>query len=254
MKDSSKLSEENIKIIKHLKEISLVKNISIINLIKNGLDFEYERKENAYFFRFMRKRDSDFRVYFCVKDIYELNEMKIFLKDSDTTFASIPKWIIPEISKDRKILWKENAYRFILPNNIEIKEEKEIHDTKLDIEMIKDKDISIINSLWPYRDENSEIYIGSRIKEGLSSGIYIEGEIAAWCLTHFDNSLAHLFVLDRFRRKNLAHKLLFHMSSTVRKSGRTPYLYSVKDNFGAHKLFEKLGYVKSEDVCWFAMK
>ena len=259
MLNSSRLSgEEKNRIIDHLIEIDHDRNISIINLIQNGVEFEYEKKDggNAYFFRFKRKRDDEFRVYFCVKDVEELREMKKYLVDADTTFASIPKWIIPEISKGRKILWQDSAYRFILKDNVVIDDNDDKNNniiSNFSVTDIHEEDIFLINSLWPYGDEKSIDYIGGRIKESISGGIYIDGKIAGWCLTHFDNSLAHLFVLEEHRRKDLAFKLLHYMSKKVRESGKTPYLYSVKDNIGAHRLFYKYGYVKSEEVSWFGM-
>ncbi len=254
MNDSINLSETKKEIIKQLKENNFNKNISIINLIKNGQDFEYKKEGEAYFFRFRRSRDDEFRVYFSVNNIEELEKVKKYLKSSDTTFASIPKWIIPEISSNKTILWQDSAYRFILPDNVKLQEQPEKQGSEFNISKIRDKDIPYINSLWAYSDEKSVDYIGGRIKEGLSAGIYDGNKIIAWCLTHFDNSLAHLFVVEKYRRKNLAYKLLYYMSKSVRESGRTPYLFSVKDNISAHKLFHKLGYINSEEVCWFEMK
>jgi len=254
MNNNMQLSETSKEIIKNLKENNFKKNISIINLIKNGLDFEYKKEGEAYFFRFRRRRDDEFRVYFSVKNIEELDKVKGYLKNSDTTFASIPKWIIPEISSNKTIVWQDSAYRFILPNSVTFQQQPEEQGSEFKISKIRDKDIPYINSLWPYSDEKSVDYIAARIKEGLSAGIYDGNKIIGWCLTHLDNSLAHLFVVEKYRRKNLAYKLVYYMSNSVRESGRTPYLFSVKDNISAHKLFHKLGYVNSEEVCWFEMK
>lgn len=253
MSINNKRTRDSIDLINDLKRIDYHRNISIINLIKNGLEFEYEKDGDAYFFRFKRNRDDEFRVYFCASNIEELNKMKKYLKSEDNTFASIPKWIIPEISKGRKILWQDSAYKFILTNDIEV-DDVEVPGSNFLIEKIKEDDFVLIDKLWSYRDEKSIKYISSRIESGISGGIYINGEIAAWCLTHFDNSLAHLFVLDKFRRKNLAFKLLHFMSKKIRETGRIPYLYSVKDNISAHKLFYKYGYTRVEEVCWFGME
>ena len=97
-------------------------------------------------------------------------------------------------------------------------------------------------------------YVRSRIEEGPSAAIYVDGEPVAWYLTHLETDevvmLGFLHVLDAHRRKGYAKSLSCAMIREILARGKTPACHVYTDNAPSIRLMESLGFRRVCTQAW----
>jgi ribosomal protein S18 acetylase RimI-like enzyme len=97
-------------------------------------------------------------------------------------------------------------------------------------------------------------YIRSRIVDGLSAAIYVDGEPVAWYLTHLETDdvvmLGFLHVLDEHRRKGYARSLSCALIREAFAKSKTPACHVYKDNEPSIRLMESLGFHRVCTQAW----
>jgi len=89
-------------------------------------------------------------------------------------------------------------------------------------------------------------YVRSRIENGPTAGVYVDGELVAWDMTHLETDdvvmMGFLHVLDAHRGKGYAKSVGSAVAKQVLAMGKTPCCHVYVDNAPSIKLTEDLGF------------
>ncbi len=117
--------------------------------------------------------------------------------------------------------------------------------------------VPLTPDLAPYIHEHYEMrlaldaaYIEERIRCGPSVGVFRNGRLAGFSLTHDEGTLGVLEVLPEYRRQGLAEKMSVALCRKVREAGGIPTVHIKCGNRASMALAAKLGYVSTGDVIW----
>lgn len=159
-------------------------------------------------------------------------------------FANVEEWMLPVLTHARKIEWKLSTHRYYLPENRSV-EQAEYISRALDPSMA-----SYIYEHSAYRDFTSEEYIKQRLTKDVSAGIWIDGELVGWGLTHDDTSLGFLNVIPRYRGQGLGESILRFMVNEKQTKGKAIFVNIEPHNHQSINLVKKLGFVFDREVSW----
>ena len=187
-------------------------------------------------------------IYLYSKDENELSKLIENLDADDKYFGAIDNWQISVIMKKREIDWLINAYQYHYPDD------KEIPENKIKTYRLTPKDSEYIISQSIYKEMLTLEYLNERIERSLSAGIYEDGKLVAWALTHDDSSLGSMHVLENYRRRGYAKEITSSLLRQCRTIDKIPYLQCEDKNDPAQKLVERMGFVKDRNVSWLKLK
>jgi 8-oxo-dGTP diphosphatase len=220
----------NLSIIGYIQENDLIKLLTIGNSI------------------LAQGSEEDKWIYLYSKYENELFKLIENLNADDKYFGAIDDWQIPIITKKGNIDWLINAYQYHLPD------EKELPENKVETYRITTRDSPYIVTQSIYKEMLSTDYINERIERSVSAGIYENGRLVAWALTHDDSSLGSMHVLKDCRRKGYAREITISLVKQCRAIGKIPFLQCENKNVAAQRLMESLGFVKDRNVSWLKLK
>lgn len=103
------------------------------------------------------------------------------------------------------------------------------------------KDAAEVDSFYTYRSKHSLGQIREEISSRPSAAIYVDGEIASWAVTHFDNSMGAMFTKPKFRKQGMSVAVTQHLMRELLKQNITPYVQIVQTNLASKSLAEKCG-------------
>ncbi|MEE9237546.1 MAG: GNAT family N-acetyltransferase [Thermoplasmata archaeon] len=97
-------------------------------------------------------------------------------------------------------------------------------------------------------------YVRSRIEDGLSAGVYADGELVAWDMTHLETDkvimLGFLYVKEAYRGRGYAKTVTTSMCRRVFKLGKTPACQVFQDNEVSMRLTEGMGFRRLKRQIW----
>lgn len=163
-------------------------------------------------------------------------------------FASVEEWMKPVIAKDSEVEWVLSTDRYLLPAN---------HRIDPPSRMTCTLEISFAEYIFNHSDYQaftSVEYLRERISRGISAGIIENGTLAAWALTHDDNSLGCLHVLPEFRRKGLARDVMRSLIIQKREANKPVFLNVEPSNFSSLKLVTGMGFILDRRISWIKLK
>lgn len=175
------------------------------------------------------------------EDLYALLEKFDF---QSLYFANVEEWMLPVLTHTRKIEWKLSTHRYYLPDN-KIVEHPDYISKPLDGSMA-----SYIFERSAYKDFTSEEYIKERIEKDVSAGIWIDGELVGWGLTHDDTSLGFLNVIPAYRGQGLGESLLRYLVILKRQKNKPVFVNIEPHNHQSINLVKKLGFTFDREVSW----
>jgi 8-oxo-dGTP diphosphatase len=91
-------------------------------------------------------------------------------------------------------------------------------------------------------------YIEERLSEGPAVGVFRDGMLVGWAMTHDDMSMGMLTVLPDYRRQGIALDITLAMIHRMRQMGEIPIVHISKDNTMSLPLVKSLGFVEACDV------
>lgn len=91
-------------------------------------------------------------------------------------------------------------------------------------------------------------YVTERILSGPSYGIFKEGRLIGWAMTHGDFAMGFMMVLPEYRRQGIAMEITLSLIKSLRAMGRVPMVHVSKDNEKSLSLVRKLGFVEACDI------
>ena len=159
-------------------------------------------------------------------------------------FANVEEWMLPVLTHTRKIEWKLTTHRYYLPDG------KTVEPTDHVSQSLDPSMANYIFSHSAYKDFTSEAYIRDRLQKDVSAGIWINGELVGWGLTHDDSSMGFLHVMPDYRGQGLGESIMRFL--VIEKQGRKkPVFVNIEPhNHQSINLVKKLGFVFDREVSW----
>lgn len=120
-------------------------------------------------------------------------------------------------------------------------------------EPVKIADAPQIAKAWrPERDATD--YVRHRIQEGISSGIYLDGTLVAWDMTHFETDkvvmLGFLHVMEAYRGRGYAKAVTTATVEKVFAKGKIPAAEVFQNNTPSMRLTEGMGFRRVRPGFW----
>jgi ribosomal protein S18 acetylase RimI-like enzyme len=185
-----------------------------------------------------------FWAYLCgdnPEDLFALLEKFDF---QSLYFANVEEWMLPVLTHTRKIEWKLSTHRYYLPDSKTV-EHPDYISKPLDASMA-----SYIFERSAYKDFTSEDYIKERIEKDVSAGVWIDGELVGWGLTHDDTSLGFLNVIPAYRGQGLGESILRYLVILKRQKNKPVFVNIEPHNHQSINLVKKLGLTFDREVSW----
>jgi len=223
-----------------------VKNVNMIRFAeKNGYSF-IARIGNSVLMRGASDREW---VFISSSSREEALELLKLLTGNDKNFAVIENWLLPLIAAEKQIKWAFETVRVFYPGKIPF----------ADIDHREFIPISIQQAEYLFNNsdfsEYSPVpYIEQCLKNGPSAGIKEGERLAGWALTHDDGAMGFLHVIEEFRRRGIAEKIMKYLVNTILESGNLPFAHIEKKNFPSMNLAMKLGFKKDREATWFEIE
>jgi GNAT superfamily N-acetyltransferase len=159
-------------------------------------------------------------------------------------FANVEEWMLPLLTQKHKIEWKLYTHRYYLPPN------RDISPPELLSRSLDPSFASYIYKYSDYQDFTSEDYIRKRLKVDISAGIWIDGALVGWGMTHDDTSLGFLNVIPEYRGKGLGESILRALI-IEKRNRRNPVFVNIEPhNHQSINLIKKLGFSYDREVSW----
>jgi len=129
-------------------------------------------------------------------------------------YHSVEDWMIPCILKHRALDWILSTNRYILDDSVKC-DSSEIETVKIEPAFA-----SFLHQNSLYKNSTSVEYIEERLNRGISVGIMHDKQLVAWGLTHDDDSLGFLHVLEEYRKKGYGKAILLDLIHQKRNEGK----------------------------------
>ena len=220
-------------------------NLSIIGFIEENRLQRLIRKKNSLL---AQGSEVEKWIYFSSENEKEFAGLIQNLTVEDKYFGAVDDWQIPYLTKSKEVDWLINAIQYHYPV------EKEIPENKVETHQLTPKDSEYIFSQSVYKDVLTVEYLNDRIERSVSAGIYEDGKLVAWALTHDESSLGSMHVLEDYRRKGYAKEITISLVRQCREVGKIPFLQCENKNIPAQKLVESNGFIKDRNVSWLKLK
>lgn len=110
-----------------------------------------------------------------------------------------------------------------------------------------------IAQIWA-PDWDAAPYVRSRIEEGPTAGIYVDGELVAWDMTHLETDevvvMGFLHVMEGHRGKGYAKSASSALVKQIFAKGKVPTCHVYTDNDASIRLTESLGFQRVCIQAW----
>lgn len=241
MKKFNSLPPDSIEILNFLNR-DWIKNINIIGFAQKNEVVSIEKTGNAVL---MRGRSDRLWTFISCYTTDELIQVINLLNDSDRNYAVLEDWMIPFIIKGKKCLWDFETIRLYLPKEVKLE-----LSTYYKIASLENSDAEYIYNHSHFKEYTSISYIKDCISCGITGGIYIDGKLACWAMTHDDKAIGFLHVLEEYRNRGLATGIMKYMAQKTREQGMIPFVHVEETNVKSMNLMLKSGFKKDKKIHW----
>lgn len=139
-----------------------------------------------------------------------------------------------------------------------ISKEKAIHFTvtlppEVHLSKLESEHMSTVNENWPYRSVYCEGFLNALVEMSGGYGLFLreDGRMVAWILKDHMGQLCVLQVVEGFTRRGYGSLLTKFLSREIAEEGHDPMGTVLEGNEASEKMFEKLGFGKSDVVTYF---
>ncbi len=119
-----------------------------------------------------------------------------------------------------------------------------------DIVPLQPADLQNVYHTSKYQNFLSMAYLHNRLRLGGGYCIRAGDMAVAWIMTHDDGSVGMLHVLDEYRGRGFARRLVMAMSRDRHRKGKAVFAHIEPNNRASLNLFESLGYEASGRHTW----
>lgn len=243
------IQTQNSKAIMDFLREDLLINLNIIGIIENEPEAKIfvDNVENPKGIVV----DKGYFNYIYSKDVSFIEEViESFNKDGYYGFAGIENSIGDKIKERYKVIdWNNPCTLYYLP-----KENLDLTMIKNEVKDIDIKDAEIIDSYYEFRGSDTIEAIRKDILNRPSSGIYKNGELVCWVITHDDNSLGIMYTREEHRKMGYAVDVTLDIAAKHIAKGKIPYLQIIETNNMSPGLAKKCGFIECGKVVWFGIK
>lgn len=219
-----------------------LRNINMINFMKNYPIFSIDTEGQSVMVR--GRSDNDW-VYISSQSEEEFLKLTKRLNENDQNFAIIEDWMMPHIIENRSTEWILSCMKLYLPDDAVLTE------NKIDTVKLSTDDAEYVFEKYDYREFTSIEYIKERIENGIALGIYEDGILAGWIITHDDGAMGFLNVLPRYRKSGYGFELTLSLVKKLRAIGEIPFVHIEEDNEKSMNLAKKTGFILDRRIHWF---
>ena len=135
--------------------------------------------------------------------------------------------------------------RLYLPDEVKLELSPEYKTASLE-----KKEAEYIYKHSHFKEYTPISYINECIMEGITCGIYINGKLAGWAMTHDDKAIGFLHVLEEYRNRGVATGIMNYMAQKTREQGIIPFVHVEETNVKSMNLMLKSGFEKDQKVHW----
>ncbi len=147
------------------------------------------------------------------------------------------------ISKAYRVAWSISCYRLFLDQSV-------FPEPAADIEQLRPDELRYVYDNSNYQQFLNMDYLSKRLELGGGYCIRDQQSPVAWIMTHDDGSVGMLHVLDAYRRRGYARRLVIAMSRKVSQKGRPVFAHIEPTNIPSLKLFGSLGFIVRNRLTW----
>lgn len=183
-------------------------------------------------------------AYLCGDNPEDLLQVLETFNYATTYFANVEEWMLPILTHRHNIEWKLSTHRYYLSTERHL-DPPDVESRRLDASMA-----GYIYEHSAYKDFTSEIYIRERLKKDVSAGVWVDGRLVGWGLTHDDTSLGFLNVVPEYRGKGLGESILRALILEKRAQKDNIFVNIEPHNHQSINLIKKLGFSFDREVCW----
>ncbi len=186
------------------------------------------------------------RMVLTATDSHRLRQLLIGLPSGEYHFSAVDLDLIPVLEELMEVDSEVPAWLFNMKR-------EDFHPTSVvATEPVRVEHAEMIAKNW--LDEDAADYVRSRIDKGPTAGIYVNGELVAWDMTHLETDdvvmLGFLHVMEPHRGKGYAKTVATAMLEKVFSSGRMPVCHVFEDNHVSINLSEQMGFRRIKKQVW----
>jgi len=217
------------------------RNISVLEFFSQAAVIKVYREGNS----FIILGESD-HIWAYISSNNRQEFIKLIHKYNCETkyFASVEKWMLPILLKQHELDWELATDRYILPEDVVVS------SPRRKVSGLQKSDADYIYNYSDYKKFTSIEYIQERIDNGISAGIFEDGKLVAWGLSHDDNALGFLYVLPEYRKKGYAQDITSYLIKLKRKMDKDIFLNVEKGNRKSESLVRKMGFMYDREISW----
>lgn len=237
------MAQDSLATICTFLEQDMIKNMNMLYFAQNNPGSTFERIADSVVLRGVSDHPW---VYISSPNKRELAVVVASLNENDRFFAVVEDWMLPMLTAGKTPLWQLSTLKLVLPQHVKVPLAASAHVSPLSV-----ADAAYLHAHSSYQALTSPDYIRTRIQQGPSAGIYVEGKLLAWALTHDDAAIGFLHVLEAHRRKGYGYALTAYLINQLRERGQLPFVHIEEQNLKSLSLAKKLGFCEDRRVHWF---
>lgn len=219
-----------------------IRNINLMNFLRQYPLVSIDQVGRSYL---IRGTSDHTWVYISSTEPTEFAELMRLLHEEDEYYAIIEDWMLPALLQGKEMIWQLTCMKLFFPNEIPLPMPKD-HIVKLSKECAE-----YIFAHSKYKDFTSIEYITERIEIGHALGVFEEGRLVAWVMTHDDGAMGFLHVLPECRGKGYANDLSYELIRRLREEGQIPFVHIEESNVPSMTLARKIGFLPDRRIHWF---
>ncbi len=131
-----------------------------------------------------------------------------------------------------------------------------IGESNIEVEPLVPEDAQEVNRFWGSGNRQAHGYIKMRVESAPAYGIHRDGELVAWCLTHYVTdqviNLGFLHVKEKWRRKGFAHALTERLCNHALDMSLIPVVDIYKNNRPSLRLARSMGFQEIAENHWLS--
>ncbi|WP_010243333.1 GNAT family N-acetyltransferase [Acetivibrio cellulolyticus] len=235
------LSKKSVDILKNDK----VKNINIINFIRNNQICTFDMLGESVL---VRGRSDEDWIYISSKSFDEFIQLLEGLDVEDKCFAAIEEWMLPYIINGKEIMSQLTSIKLVYDKKALLP------FVKANVVRLSISDAQYVFDNSMYKEYISVEYIEERINRGIGLGIWEDGKLIAWAITHDDGAIGFLNVLEEYREKGYGSQITVAMIRQLLELDELPFVHIEEENKRSMNLALKVGFKKDRRVHWIKLK
>ncbi|MFW5792887.1 MAG: GNAT family N-acetyltransferase [Bacteroidota bacterium] len=219
-------------------------NLAVLGFFENYKLDKYYKKENSL----ILLGSSDYIwAYMSVENEADLLDLLRSLSYETLYFANVEDWMLPFLTKEKRIEWRLITERYYIPVD------KEVVAPTIVCKPVKQEMSAYIYNNSLYKDFTSEEYIFDRLGKDISAGYWVDNKLVGWALTHDDGSLGFLNIIQEHRGKGIGENLLRQLVLDRIRHNRPAFLNVEPQNSQTKKMLNKIGFEFDRKVSWIKL-